>query len=109
MENKKRIKRYKNNFTQTNIREISRMFGYSYIIVDKNTILIELVKNQYIKLQINRKDDSIIINEKEIYIANKDRKLFNLFPREDIIRKYKDTYNPFCNIYYLFKHIEKKL
>lgn len=94
----------RNNFTQTNILEFARDVGYGYRIINKDTIIIWTDYGKEITLILDRKEDSVLVDGKK-YKANEDKKFFDTFPKKEIIKKYGEEYNPFCNIFFLFKFI----
>lgn len=98
----------KNNFTQSTILPLVQSLGYGYRIIDKDTLILETEKGVFQELKINRKEDSVTVNGK-VYKSNQDRDLFTIFPKEENIKKYGNDWNPLCNVYYLFKWMEKNV
>jgi len=92
----------RNNFTQTNILDFARMFGYGYKVIDKDNLEL-ITQDKTVKVKIDRKNDSIICGDK-IYKANQDKDKFGTVkPKQEIIKKYGEEFNPFCNVCLMYK------
>jgi hypothetical protein len=96
------MKMKRNNFTQTNILDFARMFGYGYCVINRNTLQLASLDKK-VEIEIDRKNDSVICDG-NVYKANRDKDEFGtLKPKDEVVKKYGDDFNPFCNVCSLYK------